>query len=111
MGNISQNPNSNPVANANTTCCENSSKLLLVSASYLNCNLSRNSCCCGYGTGNQYCQGSADVISHGTCRGRDPKDASSFLSSVGTCIDIADRNCLLAQNSWSQGDEYCSATA
>jgi len=92
--------------------CDNSSRLLVNSAVYRDCNVVRNKCCHGYTCGNEYCAGSADVISDGDCRGRDPKDGST-TATIGTCIDIQDRICSIAKNSnlYTPGHEYCAATA
>jgi hypothetical protein len=94
----------------NTISCDNSSRLLVNSAIFRDCNLVRNKCCCGYTCGNEYCAGSKDVISDGDCRGRDPQSPGA---PIGTCIDIADRTCSIAINSnrYTPGHEYCSATA
>lgn len=90
--------------------CDNSSRLLVNSASFRDENLVRNKCCHGYTFSNEYCTGNADTISDGDCRGRDPQTPGA---SIGTCIDIADRTCSIAKNSnrYTPAHEYCAATA
>lgn len=84
------------------------SRLEKLSKEFRDCTLVLNSC--RYTTGDEYCSGSADVLSDGDCRGRDPKSAGG---SIGTNLDIDCRGALIAKNSklYTPGHEYCAGTA
>lgn len=63
-----------------------------------------------YTPDNQYCRGHEDTISDGDDKGRDPEGDGG---QIGTTIDIATRECLLAKNSdrYTTGSEYCAGSA
>lgn len=65
------------------------SNLSTISEQFRKDNLVKNSC--RYVDGKEYNIGSADVISDGDCRGRDPKDPTSAASPIGTIFDISCR--------------------
>jgi hypothetical protein len=71
-----------------------------------NCLMAKNKCNGGYSYGNEYCSGNVDTISDGDDKGRDPKNAGG---SIGTNIDIKERNELVKKNMYTYGKEYCSA--
>ena len=84
------------------------SNLSTISEQFRKDNLVKNSC--RYVDGKEYKIGSADVISDGDCRGRDPKDPNSATSTIGTNLDIVTRNEQLVRNSnrYTCGHEYGS---
>lgn len=83
---------------------EESSRLLVNSAGFRTCSLAKNGD--GYTPSNEYCAGNPDTISDGDDRGRDPKTGGG---SIGTNIDIKERNELIKKNMYTHGKEYCSA--
>ena len=88
------------------------SRLETISEEFRKCTLILNSC--RYTCGNEYCTGSADVISDGDCRGRDPKEGGAgSAATVGTNLDIACRKEMITKNGklYTPGNEYSSATA
>jgi len=88
------------------------SRLETISKEYRDCTLVMNSC--RYTCGDEYCTGSADVISDGDCRGRDPEDGGAgSAATVGTNCDISERAKQLAENAarYTPTHQYCSTTA
>jgi len=80
-----------------------SSRLLENSEDYRTCSIAKNSK--GYTPGNEYCPTHQDTLADGDCRGRDPEREGA---EIGTNIDIATRNKMMAKNAdgYTYGNEY-----
>lgn len=83
------------------------SKLSESSADFRTCSVAKNSC--GYTPGHEYCPAVSETISDGDNKGRDPEDGNQHNPNIGTTIDIAMREKLMAKNAdlYSPGNEYC----
>lgn len=80
---------------------ENTSRLLVNSASFRTENLVRNSC--RYTCGKEYNATSPDVLSDGDCRGRDPQAEGG---TIGTNLDIQQRGCTTVRNGYTNAKPY-----